>query len=85
MTKIISQKDLSNDVEELKEKVNRNLCPTEFSGPDLIRFMSCFQDGDILESVPLYDNVHKRETVALRVRRMGEVLMILQRGKPIGD
>jgi len=85
MTKIISEKELLKDVESLKQKVNGDLCPTEFSGKDLEKFMDCFQEGDILETVPLQDNIHKRETVAFLIRRNGNVIMILQRGKPVGD
>jgi len=85
VTKIISEKELQKDVEDLKQRVNGDLCPTEFSGKDLKKFMHCFNEGDTLESVPLFDNVHKRETVALTVKRGGRVVMILQRGKPVGD
>jgi len=85
VTKIISEKELQKDVESLKQKVNGDLCPTEFSGEDLQEFMECYQALDTLETIPLYDNSLKRETVALRIRRKGDVMMILQRGKPVGD
>jgi len=85
VTKIISEKELQEDVESLRQKVNGDLCPTEFSGKDLEEFMNCFQDGDTLETVPLQDNIHKRETVALVIKREGSNVLILQRGKPIGD
>jgi len=85
VTKIISEKELNDDVESLKQKVNGDLCPTEFSGKDLEEFMSCFQEGDTLETVPLYDNRLKRETVALVIKRSGDIVMILQRGKVPGD
>jgi len=85
MTKIISEKELQKDVESLKQKVNGDLCPTEFSGKDLEEFLSCFQEEDTLETVPLYDSRLKRETVALVIRRDDNVIMILQRGKPVGD
>jgi len=85
VTKIISEKELKNDVADLKRRVNGDLCPTEFSGKDLEGFMACFQNGDVLETVPVYDNNHKRETVALVIKRENKTLMILQRGKPVGD
>ena len=85
MTKIISQKELQKEAEDLKRRVNGDLCPTEFSGKDLEEFMHCFEDGDTLETTPLYDNSLKRQTVALTVKRRGDVVLILQRGKPVGD
>ena len=85
MTKIISEKELQKDVESLKQKVNGDLCPTEFSGDDLHNFLGCFEDRDTLETVPIYDNSLKRETVALVIKREGEIVMILQRGKVPDD
>lgn len=85
MTKIISEKELQKEVDDLKRRVNGDLCPTEFSGKDIEEFMDCFQQGDTLETVPLYDNRLKRETVALVIKREGDIIMILQRGKVPSD
>jgi len=40
---------------------------------------------DVLETVPIFDPVFERETVALVLKRNGRDVLILQRGKPIGD
>jgi len=85
MTKIISKKELEKDVADLKRRVNGDLCPTEFSGKDLEEFMACFHKGDTLETVPLYDSRLKRQTVALVIKRRNKIVLILQRGKPVGD
>ena len=85
MAKIISEKELQKEVEDLKRRVNGDLCPTEFSGKDFEEFIGCYEKGDILLTVPLDDNRLKRETVALKLIRGNETVMILQRGKVPGD
>lgn len=85
MAGLISKKELQNDTKNLKTKVNGNLCPTEFSGKALNEFMARFEKGDTLESVPIFDPFFERETVALVLRRENRDIIILQRGKPIGD
>jgi len=85
VTKIISRKELQEDVESLKQKVNGDLCPTEFSGADLQKFINCFHEGDVLVTIPIYDNSLKRETVALAIMRKGVDVLILQRGKVPDD
>lgn len=85
MAKIISEKELQKEVEDLKRRVNGDLCPTAFSGKDFEEFMDCYQKGDTIETVPLYDNSLKRKTVALVLKRDGKIIAILQRGKVPGD
>jgi len=82
MAELISKKELQIDVDALKEKLN---CPTEFGGEALQEFMDCYHPLDTIETVPIFDSVLQRFTVALILKRKGRELLILQRGKPIGD
>lgn len=82
MSKIITKKELQVDVDALRAKFN---CPTEFGGEALQKFMNSYQPLDTIQTVPIFDPVLQRFTVSLVLKRQGRDVMILQRGKPIGD
>jgi len=85
MSERVSEKEVQEHADELKKRVNDDLCRTEFSGRSLDEFMKYYKKGDTLESRPVWDDDFERQTVALTIKRNGVSLGSEQRGKPIGD
>jgi len=82
MAEIITEKELQADVDALVGKFN---CPTEFDGENLQEFMDSYQPLDTVQTVPIFDPILQRVTVALVLKRQGQDMIILQRGKVPGD
>lgn len=82
MAEIITAKELQADVDALLPKFN---CPTEFGGEALQKFMESYQPLDTVETVPIFDPVLQRVTVALVLKREDRDVLILQRGKVPGE